>query len=102
MSGNASKELAIEQSLESIEETWKTLDLDMVPYKDEKAGIFKLRSTEDLFTALEDNTVTLSTMKASKFFLVFEKQITQWEKSLSLVSETVEVILQVQRNWMGN
>ena len=100
MSGNASKELAIEQSLEQIEETWKTLDLDMVPYKDEKAGIFKLRSTEDLFTALEDNTVTLSTMKASKFFLVFEKQITQWEKSLSLVSETIEVILQVQRNWM--
>ena len=100
MSGNASKELAIEQSIEQIAETWKVLELDMIPYKDGKDGIYKLRSTDDLFAALEDNTVTLSTMKASKFFMVFEKQITSWEKSLSLVSETVEIVLQVQRNWM--
>ena len=97
MSGNASKELAIEVSIQQIEETWKELDLDMVEYKD---GIYKLRSTEDLFTALEDNTVSLSTMKASKFFMVFENLITSWEKSLSLVSETIEIMLQVQRNWM--
>lgn len=59
----------------------------------------KLRSTEDVFAALEDNTVALSTMKASKFFTVFEKEITHWEQTLSLVSEMIEIILQVQRNW---
>lgn len=71
----------------------------MVPYKDTK-DTFKLRSTEDLFAALEDNIVTLSTMKASKYYVVFEKQINYWEQSLSLVSEMVEIMLQVQRNWM--
>lgn len=49
--------------------------------------------------ALEDNTVTLSTMKASKFFVVFEQEITKWERTLALVSETIEMIQQVQRNW---
>lgn len=68
----------------------------MVEYK----STFKLRSTEEVFAALEENTVTLSTMKASKYFVVFEQQITYWEKTLSHISETIEIILQVQRNWM--
>jgi len=96
LSLNASKELGIEQALASIKETWSSLELDMSEYKD----TFKMRSTEDLFAALEDNTVMLSTMKASKYFLVFEQEILGWEKSLSLVSETVELVLQVQRSWM--
>ena len=36
-------------------------------------GTWKLHSAEDVFAALEDNSVALSSMKASKFFLVFEK-----------------------------
>lgn len=38
--------------------------------------------------------------QASKYFVVFEKEITYWEKTLSHISETIEIILQVQRNWM--
>lgn len=96
MSTNSTKELAIEKSIEGIALAWETLELDMVEYK----ATFKLRSTEDVYAALEDNIVTLSTMKASKFFVVFEKPITHWEQTLSLVSEMVEIILTVQRNWM--
>ena len=62
--------------------------------------MMKLRSTEDVFAALEDNVVTLSTMKASKFFLVFERLITHWEQSLSLVSEMIESIQKVQQAWV--
>ncbi len=47
-----------------------------------------------MFAALEENSVTLSTMKASKFFLVFETDISYWEKTLAHISETVEMILQ--------
>lgn len=39
-------------------------------------------------------------MKASRFYLAFEKELSYWEKSLSHVSETIEMILQVQRQWM--
>jgi hypothetical protein len=44
---------------------------------------------------IQENSVGLSTMKASKFFVVFEADITYWEKTLSHISETVEMILQV-------
>jgi dynein heavy chain, axonemal len=87
---NASKELAIENSIKAIAAAWQDLNLDVAEYKQ----TFKLRSTEDVFAALEDNSVTLSTMKASKFFVVFEKDISFWEQTLSLVSEMVEIILQ--------
>lgn len=99
LSVTASKEEAVEKSLAAIAATWAELQLDMVDYK----GTFKLRSTEDLFAVLEDNGVTLSTMKASKHHLAFEAQVARWEQTLALVSETVEMVLQVQRvgGWGG-
>lgn len=53
-------------------------------------------STEEIFAALEENIVTLSTMKASKYFVVFESEISHWEKTLSHISETIEMLLQVR------
>ncbi len=46
LSTNASKELAIETSLQAIAGTWVQLPLDLAEYK----GTFKLRSTEDVST----------------------------------------------------
>ncbi|GBG32973.1 Dynein heavy chain 2, axonemal [Hondaea fermentalgiana] len=97
MSANANKELAIEQSLKDIEETWSTIDIEMGDYKE---VYWKVKSTEEMFTQLEDNQVALSTMKASKFFVSFKDKIERWEHNLSSVSEVVDLLLQVQRQWM--
>lgn len=56
--------------------------------------------TDDLFAALEDNQVTLATMKASRFVKVFAKQVDKWERALSLILEVIEMTLTVQRQWM--
>lgn len=96
LSTNASKELAIEQGIQKIAEAWQTLSLDLEPYK----GTFRLRSSEDIFQALEDNVMTLSTMKGSKYFTVFEEEILHWERMLGLVSEMIEKVGVVQKNWM--
>lgn len=87
------QELAIENNIKTIASTWSALNLDMAEYK----STYKLRSTEEIFSSLEENTVTLSTMKASKYFVVFEKEIAYWERTLSHISETIEIILQVRR-----
>ncbi|KAA0723088.1 Dynein heavy chain 2, axonemal [Triplophysa tibetana] len=58
------------------------------------------RGTEEVFQALEDNQVTLSVMKASRFVKAFEKEVDHWERCLSLVLEVIEMILTVQRQWM--
>ena len=58
------------------------------------------RSTDELFQLLEDNQVTLSTMKASRHAKPFEKEVDLWECTLSHILEVIEMILQVQRQWM--
>ena len=97
MSANANKEFAIETALAEVAERWATIDVDIVEYKGE---YFKIRSTEDLFQVLEDDSVALSTMKASKFYHAFKPRIDTWEHNLSHTSEVLEVILTVQRQWM--
>lgn len=96
LSGAASKEEGVERSLAGIAATWDGLALDMAEYK----GAFKLRSTEDVFAALEDNGVTLSAMKASRWAAAFEADVARWERTLALASEALELVLQVQRAWM--
>ena len=58
------------------------------------------RSTDDVFLALEDNQVQLSTMKASRFVKAFEQEVDKWERTLSHILEVVEMLLTVQRQWM--
>jgi dynein heavy chain len=95
----ATKELSIEQGIQSIVDAWNELDIDIAPYKEER-GYYKIKGTDPIFELLEDNQVTLSTMKASKFFMAFEKQVDQWERNLSLIVEVVEMLLMVQRQWI--
>ena len=39
-------------------------------------------------------------MKASRYVKAFEKEVDKWERTLSLILEVIEMILQVQRQWM--
>jgi len=99
LSAAASKELSIEESLKTISQAWSVLELDIGPYKEDK-GYYRIKSTDAIFELLEDNQVTLSSMKASKFFLAFEKEVDYWEMTLFRVIEIIEITLQVQRQWM--
>ncbi|KAI9101992.1 dynein heavy chain and region D6 of dynein motor-domain-containing protein [Phlyctochytrium arcticum] len=99
LSAAAAKELSIEEGLANIEKAWQVLELDIIPYKDDK-GYSKIRSTDAIFELLEDNQVTLSSMKASKFFVAFETEVDHWERTLSRIMEVIELLLQVQRQWM--
>ena len=58
------------------------------------------RSTDEVFAALEENQVQLSTMKASRFVKAFEQEVDKWERTLSHILEVVEMLLTVQRQWM--
>jgi dynein heavy chain len=98
ISGAASKELSIEQTLNGIESTWSQTNLEIVPYKDR--GHYILRGTEEIYQILEDNQVTLSTMKASRFVKAFESDVDRWERMLSTILEVIEMTLTVQRQWM--
>jgi len=100
ISNDATKELSVENTLRNIASAWVDIALDTGPFKEGRDDVMKLRSAEEIFTSLEDHTVTLSTLKASKFFAVFERTITSWEKALALVNEVIEMVLKVQLAWM--
>jgi dynein heavy chain len=97
IAANANKELAIEKSLEELEERWISIELDIDLYKDK---YYKLKSTDDIAQILEDDSVAISTMKASKFYASFEGTIDRWEKKLATISEVIDSILGVQRKWI--
>jgi len=42
----------------------------------------------------------LSTMKSTKFVEPFAKVVDFWERTLSYIMETLDVALQVQRQWL--
>ncbi|KAL3892516.1 MAG: hypothetical protein SGPRY_015059, partial [Prymnesium sp.] len=103
LSGAAGKELAIEEAINKITAQWESLPLDLTEYK---AEYLKLRSVDDLYSALDDNAVAISTMKASRYATSFLGELDKgtrlgcrWEKSLSNISETVEMMMGVQRKW---
>lgn len=48
------------------------------------------RATEEVFQILEDNQVTLSTMKASRYVRAFDKEVDKWERTLSHILEVIE------------
>ena len=97
LSSNANKELAIEEALKDVEARWATVELEVASYK---TSYFKIKSTDDLFQTLEDDSVQLSTMKASKFYGSFKDRVDKWEHALGLVSEVIDVLLTVQRKWL--
>lgn len=39
-------------------------------------------------------------MKASRFVKAFEQEVDRWERQLSHILETTEMLLTVQRQWM--
>ena len=94
----ASKELAIENLLKSIAETWEGVELDIAPYK--SRGHYRVKASEEFFQLLDDNQVSLSTVKGSRFVKPFEEQVDKWERTLSLILEVVEMAQQVQRSWI--
>ena len=61
---------------------------------------FVLGSTEEITLLLDDNSMSLQSMSASRFVAPFIDQVQLWEKRLSSVAEVIDVWIVVQRKWM--
>ena len=52
---------------------------------------FILGTVEDIVLSLDDNAMNLQSMSASRFVGPFFEKVQKWEKSLSHISEVVDV-----------
>lgn len=93
----AQQQLGIYETINSIAKAWESLELEVIPYKD---NYFKLRSTDAIFQSLEENIISLSSMKSQVHSEPFHEDIAHWEFCLSQINDTIEVLLMVQRQWL--
>ncbi|NXA03996.1 DYH10 protein, partial [Sapayoa aenigma] len=99
--GTAVKELSIEKGIKEIIETWEQMKFSVKMYckGTEKRG-FILGPVDEILEILDDNNVNLQSILSSRFVGPFLSTVHQWEKSLSLISEVIEIWSAVQRKWM--
>ncbi|KAL7391500.1 hypothetical protein ABVT39_010104 [Epinephelus coioides] len=98
---SAVKELSIEKGVKEVVETWENMKFSVHPYfkgTQERGSI--LGAVDEILLNVDNDAMNLQSMAGSRFVGPFLGTIQQWEKDLSLISETIEVWLLVQRKWM--
>lgn len=98
----AMEEAKIETFLREIEETWKKEAFELYPY--EKNGIvisytLGTKPLEETQVKLEENLLLLQTLAANKHVRSAAKRVSQWDRDLNRIAETIAAWLQVQRQW---
>lgn len=94
----ASKEFAIETSLEKMERAWDTVRLVVEDYKE--TNTFILKGADEYMALLDEHITVTQAMAFSPFKGPFEKKIEQWNATLQMVSEVIDEWVQLQRNWL--
>jgi dynein heavy chain len=94
----AGKEYSIENALEKMDAEWKSIQLDIVPYKDTGTSI--LRLAEEVTRMLDDHIVMTQSMGFSPYKTPFAERIIIWENKLKTVQEVVEAWMACQRSWL--
>ncbi|XP_062273833.1 dynein axonemal heavy chain 10 [Scomber scombrus] len=98
---SAVKELSIEKGVREVVETWEKMKFIVQPYfKGTQQRSSILGAVDEILLIVDNDAMNLQSMAGSRFVGPFLGTIQQWEKDLSLISETIEVWLQVQRKWM--
>jgi len=92
----AQGEMALEEFMRQIREYWTGLELDLVSVQRCKL----IRGWDDLFSQLDEHLVSLSSMKLSPFFKVFEDESVAWEEKLGKIKSLLDIWIDVQRRWV--
>ena len=93
----AQGELALEEFLKQIREYWGSFELELVNYQN-KCHLIK--GWDDLFAKLGEHANSVSAMKASPYYKVFEEQANSWDDKLNRIRILMDVWIDVQRRWV--
>ena len=78
--------------MKEIEETWGNLKFNIQKYvKGTSDRGYILGAVDDVLQILDDNAMLLQGMSASRFVGPFFNSVQTWEKSLSHISEVLDV-----------
>ncbi|KAJ9613346.1 dynein heavy chain [Cladophialophora chaetospira] len=90
-------ELALEEFVRQVRETWQSYPLDLVNYQNKCRLI---RGWDDLFSKCSENLNSLQAMRHSPYYKEFEEEASSWEDKLNRVHVLFDVWIDVQRQWV--
>lgn len=93
----AQGEMALEEYIKQVRETWTNYTLDLVNYQNKCRLI---RGWDDLFAKCAENLNSLVAMKLSPYYKVFEEDAASWEEKLNRIHVLFDVWIDVQRQWV--
>lgn len=94
----AGKEFQIEQALRTMKVAWDAIDLQTIAYRE--TGTYVVKGVDEIQALLDEHVTMTQAMMFSTFKGPFEEEIVEWNSTLQLMSEVLEELLAVQRNWL--
>ena len=100
LADRAQNEYDLEVKLKKIENNWQAIELKVVQRENKNGDIYHIvEPTEEVTQTLDDDVKRLSTIKTSPYYAQFEGEIEDWEVTLANISDTLDLLMTVQRNW---
>ncbi|WVQ93134.1 hypothetical protein IAU59_000198 [Kwoniella sp. CBS 9459] len=93
----AQGEMALEEFLRQVRETWTSYSLDLINYQNKCRLI---RGWDDLFNKCGEHLNSLTAMRMSPYYRVFEEDAAAWEDKLNRIHVLFDVWIDVQRQWV--
>ncbi|KAL8700215.1 MAG: hypothetical protein Q9224_001067, partial [Gallowayella concinna] len=93
----AQGEMALEEFLKQVRDTWQNYSLDLVNYQN-KCRLIK--GWDDLFARCSEHLNSLQAMRHSPYYKEFEEDAAAWEDKLNRVHILFDVWIDVQRQWV--
>ena len=93
----AQGEMALEEFLKQVRESWQTYELDLINYQNKCKLI---RGWDDLFNKVKEHINSVAAMKLSPYYRVFEEEALTWEEKLNRINALFDVWIDVQRRWV--
>ena len=80
------------QGVKEVEETWNNIKFNVQAYmKGTSNRGYILGAVDDILQNLDDSSMNLQSMSASRYIGPFLNTVQNWEKSLSHISEVLDV-----------
>lgn len=80
------------QGVKEVVETWENMKFSVLPYfKGTQERGFVLGAVDEILLNVDNDAMNLQSMAGSRFVGPFLDTVHDWEKDLSLISETIEV-----------
>ncbi|KAJ3212195.1 hypothetical protein HDU67_003972 [Dinochytrium kinnereticum] len=93
----AQGEMALEEFIRMVRENWTSYSLELVNYQNKCRLI---RGWDDLFAKCSEHLNSLTAMKHSPYYKVFEEEASSWEDKLNRIHLLFDVWIDVQRQWV--